>query len=265
MSDKMSEARRAAFLAALAQSGNQTLAAERAKVSRSWVVQLRRTDATFRRDTDAAIAAARARLAAAASVQPPSRWRDQQGEELIVKGGNRRRVQIVRARLMAITPRVEARFLAALSQTCNVLAACRAVGVSAPGIYDHRDRWPDFARRWDRAIADGYDALTFATIAAAGAMLGDAEMTPEPGMAPPTVAQAIEAMRLHQRRMRGEGCRRSWRRRPHTMDEVRSEVLKRIEAIAGAARHKARLAGRDPDACLHCGGLAHSGGSAGSC
>lgn len=242
MSATFSKARREAFLAALAATGNQTLAAERAKVSRSWVVQQRRTDATFRRDTDAAIAAARATLAAAASLCPPSRWRDQKGEELIVRGGNRRRVQVVRARLTAVTPRVEARFLAGLSQTCNVLAACRAIGVSAQGMYEHRERWPDFSRRWDKAIEDGYDALSMAIVAAAGAMLGDADAAPDPAMGAPTMTEAIEALRLYQRRMRGESCRRGWRRRPYTPDEIRGVILKRLDAIARATRHEERLA-----------------------
>ena len=58
----MSERRRAAFLAALRATGNQTIAAERACVSRSWVSQQRARDPDFRRESDAAIGEARARL-----------------------------------------------------------------------------------------------------------------------------------------------------------------------------------------------------------
>lgn len=231
---KMDEVRRAAFLTALAETGNQTLAAERARVSRSWVILRRRTDSSFRRESDTAIAAAKARLAAAAHSRPPSRWRDQHGHELVLRGGAHRLVQVQRARLTAITPRIEARFLAALAKTCNVRAACRTARVSITGIYDHRQRWPVFAERWDRAMEDGYDALSMAVVAAAGAMLGDTDIVPEPAMGVPTVTQAIEALRLHQRRMRGEPCRRGWRRRPLTLDEIRESIMRRVAVIARA-------------------------------
>ena len=50
MSRKTSPARRAAFLKALSETGNQTIAAERAKVSRSWVQLHRSTDPAFDAD-----------------------------------------------------------------------------------------------------------------------------------------------------------------------------------------------------------------------
>jgi hypothetical protein len=54
MTAKMSQRRRAAFLRALGACGNQTLAAERACVSRSWVCKARAEDPQF----DAAVRAA---------------------------------------------------------------------------------------------------------------------------------------------------------------------------------------------------------------
>ena len=54
MSRKTSPARRGAFLQALRETGNQTIAAERAKVSRSWVQLHRSTDPQFRADVAAA-------------------------------------------------------------------------------------------------------------------------------------------------------------------------------------------------------------------
>lgn len=47
MSRKFSEARLAAFLKAVEETGNQTIAAERAKVSRSWVTMTHRADPEF--------------------------------------------------------------------------------------------------------------------------------------------------------------------------------------------------------------------------
>ena len=47
MTAKTSPARRAAFMAAVAATGNRTLAAERARVSPSWVTLHRATDPAF--------------------------------------------------------------------------------------------------------------------------------------------------------------------------------------------------------------------------
>jgi hypothetical protein len=48
MTQKFTQVRKDAFLAALRVTGNQTLAAERAKVSRSWVQLHRSEDPAFR-------------------------------------------------------------------------------------------------------------------------------------------------------------------------------------------------------------------------
>ena len=75
MSKKFSAQRKRAFLTYLAQSGNQTLAAERAKVSRSWVCLHRATDAKFDAACVAAIAAAREALSSAPTPAPPLKGR----------------------------------------------------------------------------------------------------------------------------------------------------------------------------------------------
>lgn len=171
VSAKMSAARKAAFFDALRATGNQTLAAEAAKVSRSWVSLHRAQDPAFRRAMDDATAEARERLGAHPERRPPSGWGFLDGEELVVKGtggsgakGRRRRVQIARARLKQITPRVEDRFLAVLSATGNVKAACAEAGVSVVAIYAHRQRWPGFARRWDEAVDLAGIRLEFALV-----------------------------------------------------------------------------------------------------
>lgn len=242
MSAKTSGARRRAFFVALAATGNQTLAAERAKVSRSWVSLHRSTDPAFRAAMEAAVAKAKARLDAAASVQPARRWRGQDGEELAVRGSNGRWTQVARARLRQWTPRVEARILRALRGTCDVKAACAEVGLSQQSAYGHRKRWVEFTRAWDAAIEDGYDMLSFALIRAGGAMLGDAEMLPDPALGPMSVDQAIRALHMHKRTARGVGRRPGRIPREPTMDEVRHEVMRRIAVMqrADAAEKKTR-------------------------
>jgi hypothetical protein len=135
MTQKFSAARKQAFLTCLSQTGNQTLSAERAKVSRSWVSLPQSTNAEFDVACREAIAAARERLQSpltpARSLEgrgsngARSKWRGYfHGHELVVRGTGGavwgRRVQIGRARLKQWTPRVEQRFLVALAATCNV-------------------------------------------------------------------------------------------------------------------------------------------------
>lgn len=190
MSAKMSAARKAAFFEALRETGNQTLAAEAAKVSRSWVTLHRSQDSEFRRAMDEAVAGARARLGAHPERRPPSGWGFLDGEELVVKGtggsrstgsgqGGGRRVQIARARLHQWTPRIEDRFLAALAATGNAAAAYAEVGMSKGSAYGHRNRWPGFARRWDEAVDLAGIRLEFALIEFAANPFSAPEL-PEP-------------------------------------------------------------------------------------
>lgn len=242
MAAKFSPQRRAAFLAALAETGNQTLAAERARVSRSWVSLHRGSDPAFRTRMDAAIAAARARLKDAASLSPERRWQTQAGEELTVRGTNGRFQQVARARLKQWTPRAEERFLAHLRATCNVAAACREVGLSPPSVYGHRHRWSAFAARWDEALEDGYDLLSSAMVAQAGAMLGDREMVPEVPMPGMSFADGLALLQLYRRKMAGEPHNPRRRRRPRTMDEARDSILTKLEAIERHRLREERLA-----------------------
>lgn len=254
MSARTTPARRAAFLRALGETGNQTLAAERAKVSRAWVQLHRSSDPGFRADAAAAVAAAKARLRAAEGVGPDRGWRAQAGEELAVRGSNGRRCQIARARLKQWTPRVEKRFLEVLAGCCNVRRACAAVGLSVQSAYGHRRRWADFAERWDVALAMGYDRLEYSMVAHAGRTFDPDEpaedaMVPELPVAPITVADALQLLRLHRYRVHGVGRALPGRRpRPRSLDEVRGSILRKLEAMAGAERHAARCADRDAGA-----------------
>jgi hypothetical protein len=64
-------------------------------------------------------------------------------------------VQIARARLHQWDARVEDRFIETLAATCNVKAACAAVGMTQTSAYEHRKRWRAFAARWDEARRSG--------------------------------------------------------------------------------------------------------------
>jgi len=234
MSHKTSPARRAAFLRAVAETGNQTIAAGRAKVSRSWVQLHRSTDPAFDAEVRAAIEVARAsfdRLRMSGGTEPPSGWGFLDGEELVVRGTNGRRVQVARARLRQWTPRAEDRFLAVLAATCNVDAACAEVGLSPVSAYEHRKRWPAFARRWREAIKLGSIRLQFAQVIYAANPASSLDL-PEPAELPPaSFDERMHCLYMHQHETDGIGARPGGYARPRPMDEVYATILSKIDAI----------------------------------
>jgi hypothetical protein len=149
MTAKMSAARKEAFLAALAETGNASLSARQAGLSRSWVNKARAVDA----DLDARVAAARqaaaARLGACEGNRPPEAWRMRGGVELVLtKAG-----QVARAPgERRWTKRTEERFLRALGETRNLSIAAPAVGMSVASLEKHRAKWPAFDRRVRTAL-----------------------------------------------------------------------------------------------------------------
>jgi hypothetical protein len=50
-------------------------------------------------------------------------------------------------------------FLRALAKSPSVTAACRAAGVPRMTAYDHRERDPEFAAKWDSALNESLDTL----------------------------------------------------------------------------------------------------------
>ena len=242
MSQKFTQARKEAFLVALRATGNQTLAAERAKVSRSWVQLQRSEDPAFRESVARAVEEAKAALRQAQGERGGNGAGYANGEELVVRGtggaGGGKRVQVARARLKQWSPRVEERFLAALAACCNVKAACAEVGLTPASAYNHRNRWPAFARRWDAAVEFGYVELECALIEAAGNFLsgegvpvpslGGAEPGSLPGM---TVAKAIHLLHMHKHGVMKLGKRPGLRAREPDIEEVRADILRKVEAL----------------------------------
>jgi hypothetical protein len=237
MYKKMSEARRRAFLRALEETGNQTLAAERARVSRSWACQRRMSDPGFDAACRAAIEAARRRFGPAERCAPPRGWGFLDGEELVVRGtgggGGGKRVQVARARLDQWTPRVEDGFLAVLQATCNVKAALSAVGKSKGSAYTHRKRWPGFARRWREAEEAGMLRLDWALVEHAQNLTSRSELPPPAPMPPLGVEEILHSLYMHGH-LRGMGRPPGRLPKAPSFEAVCASILYKIEAIERA-------------------------------
>jgi hypothetical protein len=218
MSAKMSAARRAAFLKALSETGNITVSAERAKVSRSWVRLHRSGDAGFDSACRASLDSARSKLLDHArdersgekrgSNRPPSGWGFAGGEELVVKGtrsGTGRRVQVARARIKQWTSRVERRFLAMLLATANVTASCRAVGMTPASAFGHRSRWPRFAALWDAAVTEGSLRIEMETVMGGVNFFSDTDLPDDVPVVAMTAAEAIHILHMTKHKTRGIG------------------------------------------------------------
>jgi hypothetical protein len=231
---KITKARREAFLRVLGECGNQTLAAERARVSRSWVCKWRGLDPDFDAAVKAACEAAKARLQEEGrdGTVPPRGWGHLDGVELAVRGSNGRRVQIARARLGDWSPAVERRFLDALGATCNVKAALAEVGKSKGSAYTHRKRWPAFAKKWHDVIKEAYASLEIALLQNAENLFSTPDYAPETVIRDMGVGHAIHLLHMHKNKVLGIGGKPGQRwRRPKTLDEVRGSILRKLEAI----------------------------------
>jgi hypothetical protein len=252
MSKKFTAQRKRAFLTYLGQSGNQTLSAERVKVSRSWVCLHRSGDPDFDAACRAAIAAAKAALEALASPpladapspQPLSRkgrgaerWRYFEGHELVVRGtggsGGGKRVQIGRAREKQWTPRAEKRFLSALAATCNVKAACAEVGMWPASAYNHRDRWPAFAERWREAEKIGFFRMEAAVVENGCNLFSEPEVEPDVRIEGMTIADAMEALRMHKHSVRRLGGKPGLPPRVASNEEIVKALKKRLRSFRG--------------------------------
>jgi hypothetical protein len=122
---RISTEREVAYLRALAETGNATLAAEAAGVSRDWAYKRSAADSRFGRLCAEMFALAKARLPARVNRDRAGGW----------------------------TAATEERFLAVLAATADVPLAASSAGSTAPAAYRRRIRRPGFANRWSEALA----------------------------------------------------------------------------------------------------------------
>lgn len=111
-----------------------------------------------------------------------ARARSVGGGATIVCAGKNRGIQVRALRSDGWTKARRVHFLRVLGTTCNVRAAAADVGMSFRTAYALRLRDPAFAAAWAAALADGYDRLEEALLAAALAGLSG-DFPPETGHA----------------------------------------------------------------------------------
>lgn len=242
MTARMAEARKEALLAALAETGNLTLAAERAKLSRSWALKHRQENPAFDGRCREAVAAARERLrrlraSGGGGTRPAEGWGFlDDGSELVVRGGNGRRCQIARARLHQWTPRIEDRFLQVLGATCNVKAACAAAGMTKGSAYAHRRRWPAFAERWEVAIEYGAMRLKLGLLRHASNMFSGKGQPAEVAMPRLSVDEMLHNLYMHQHQVDGIGKAPGLPPREYALEEACSAIIAAADAIEAGER-----------------------------
>lgn len=143
----------------------------------------------------------------------------------------------------------EARFLGELAATANVRAAAAAAGFSTTAIYRRRGQWPGFRAAWDAALDQGYariEALLIAgacdALSGAGAVAG--ADGPPLAVAPMSVDQAMNLLRLHRASARGGAPQRyDARAKPADVAAVRASILRKVAAIERADARAAVVRG----------------------
>jgi hypothetical protein len=181
----------AAFLDALARTGNAREAARAIGTHRATFTKRRAKHPPFAAEWAAALALAHAALHRGEGGAPGRVVRTANG-----------RCQLRRTLPSSLTRTHEQRFLAALSASANVRLSAAAAGFSHSAFYIRARDNPAFAREWRLALAQGYEAVEMALLAGwqEESHRDDAWRHNDPPPVPPMTAnQALQLLYLHQK------------------------------------------------------------------
>lgn len=209
-----------AFLAALRRTGNARLAARELGVHRATYTRRRARHPAFSAEWDAALALAHARLndRSGRSAPRPAAGRKVSAPEpgLVRLANGRLQLRAPAPGVRRIGHAARQAFLAALSATANVRLAARAAGFAHSSFYRLRDHDPAFAREMRLALELGYERIELALLASfdPDSARDDAWRHNDPPPIPSmSVAQALQALYLHQKEARLWGTRPDRKRR----------------------------------------------------
>jgi hypothetical protein len=189
---KIPHSRALRYLKALAETGNASLAAAYAGVSRDWAYKRRKADAWF----DALCREILARF----REMPPHPTLSREG-----RGANRR-TRVNRDRAGGWTRDKEARFIGRLTETYSVWLAAAEVGLSTVSAYRRRQVRARFAAEWDEALLSGWPPADQPWIESATCFFEGREPPAGNPVRFTSVSQVLEAMkgnRFAPRRRRG--------------------------------------------------------------
>lgn len=128
----------------------------------------------------------------------------------------------------------EERFFEALAETCNVKHAAKVAGAWPHTIYRFRRERSDFAARWQATLEAGYARLELALIGGATDAVEPRDPASPPVLrpvAPMNAADAIRVLALHRAEAKRAGKRSGQPARIRSLDEVRDDIVKKVEAI----------------------------------
>jgi len=135
------------------------------------------------------------------------------------------------------TDAIEQDFLDHLATTSNVRASCEAAGIGSDAVYRRRREHPDFERKWDAALAQGYARLEMGVVCAAAESVEGITFT-ERAIGPVSADQAIKLIGLHRAAVKGEGKRPGQRAKPPSIEQVLETVRRRAAAIRAARKDR---------------------------
>lgn len=162
---------------------------------------------------------------------PTRVWGADMADERLT-GANRRPVQRQRVGHGWTQARREA-FLDHVSATCNVRAACEAVGLSQASLYSLRRRDPAFADQWRMALLAGYDRLEGELLHRALNPLEEVAVgDPDRVIAGPvTFDQALALLDRHRRMLKNENLGQRDTQYRATQAETDAMLKKRLRSL----------------------------------
>jgi hypothetical protein len=250
-------AENAAFLEALRQTGNASLAARRCGLDRSTLRGRKRRSAVFAAEWEAAKVACHAALRlgggerraeadAAGAAAPALRT---EGGEIIVGRTRGGRLQLRRSPPGRMTEAGEQAFFRALAASANVRLSAAAAGFTHSAFYQKKRKRPAFAREMKISLTIGFDRLECAAIertlealhggepenAWLGRLIAD---NPLPRL---SFGQAFQLLSLHRNSVRLDGDRPPGRpaRIEPSLPAALAAIGRKIDAIERSARYEA--------------------------